>query len=300
MSEENGSIINRVGTQYLRCTKRLDNKSCVCFGKIYTTVREALVKEIVELTVDTIFPELVQQISGCLDSWENVRPLPCVIPCKLYFLICWEAYFKVRRNLEMVIKKKISWSCIFILMVTMTSCSNKQSESSILSDRKPMIMIENQIYLDTGEQISIEIDDSSLMGTITSEVAGSEIPVKNGQSNFGCVGAEYASYEDSIVVMINNQWQLFCKENDKLTLEKIIELSHQGQNLSWNDFESYDSKEIGSGLYILRYEIDESYYLLIGGNNPREKPAYIRLIRAGNPEDDIDIREDNVEEFISK
>lgn len=37
------SIINRVETQYLRYTKRLDNKSCVGRGKIYTAELEALV-----------------------------------------------------------------------------------------------------------------------------------------------------------------------------------------------------------------------------------------------------------------
>ncbi|MCM3702325.1 hypothetical protein [Paenibacillus macerans] len=198
----------------------------------------------------------------------------------------------------MVINKKIIWFCLFILMITMTSCSKKQLESSIQSDRIPMVMIEDHLYLDTGERISIEINDSSLMGTITSEVAGSEIPAKNDQSNFGYVGAPYASYEEGIVVMIDNQWQLFRKE--KLTLDKVIELSHKGQELSWNDFKSYDSTEIGSGLYILRYEIDESYYLLIGGNNPRKKPAYIRLVKADHSDNYIDIRENNVEKFISK
>lgn len=196
----------------------------------------------------------------------------------------------------MVINKKIIWFCIFIFMITMTSCSNKQSESGIQSDRIPMLMIEDHLYLDTGERISIEIDDSYLMGIITSQVADSEIPVKNDQSNFGYVGAQYASYKEGIVVMIDNQWQLFRKE--KLTLEKVIELSHKGQELSWNDFKSYDSTEIGSGLYILRYGIDESYYLLIGGNNPRGKPAYIRLVKVDNSESYIDIRENNVEEFI--
>lgn len=140
------SMINRVGTQYLRCTKRLDNKSCVGCGKIYTAElealvyqqmvkklesyktltgrkkaikgnpkitalqvelaqvdseieklvdsltgannvllsyvnakiaeldsrKQALVKEIADLTVDTISPEQVQQISGYLDTWETL------------------------------------------------------------------------------------------------------------------------------------------------------------------------------------------------------------------------------------
>lgn len=85
------SIINRVGRQYLRCTKRLDNKSCAGCGKIYTAElealvyqqnimkiaeldsrKQALVKEIADLTVDTISPEQVRQISGYLDTWETV------------------------------------------------------------------------------------------------------------------------------------------------------------------------------------------------------------------------------------
>ncbi|WP_313370049.1 hypothetical protein, partial [Sedimentibacter sp.] len=34
--------------------------------------KQALVKEIAELTVDTISPEQVRQISGYLDAWETV------------------------------------------------------------------------------------------------------------------------------------------------------------------------------------------------------------------------------------
>ncbi|MBP1905250.1 hypothetical protein J2Z32_001878 [Paenibacillus turicensis] len=97
---------------------------------------------------------------------------------------------------------------------------------------------------------------------------------------------------------VNDQWQLFRKE--KLTLEKVIDLSHKKQELSWNDFDRYDSKEIGSGLYILRYEIEEGYYLLIGGNHPTQKPLYIKLIQTKNPENYIDIRKNSVEDFISK
>ena len=37
------SINNPVGKQYLRCTKRLDNKSCAGCGKIITSELEAVV-----------------------------------------------------------------------------------------------------------------------------------------------------------------------------------------------------------------------------------------------------------------
>ena len=140
------SINNPVGKQYLRCTKRLDNKSCAGCGKIITSELEAVVYQqmvkklekhktltgrkkaakanpkiaalqvellhvdseieklvdsltgannvllsyvnvkiaeldgrkqellarIAELTVEAISPEQVSQISGYLDTWENV------------------------------------------------------------------------------------------------------------------------------------------------------------------------------------------------------------------------------------
>ena len=136
------SIFNSSGKQYLRCTKRLDNKSCAGCGKIITSELEAvvyqqmvkklasyktltgrkkaakanqkiaalqvelahvdseieklvdslteannvllsyvnvkieeldeLVNQIAELTVEATSPEQVSQISGYLDTWENV------------------------------------------------------------------------------------------------------------------------------------------------------------------------------------------------------------------------------------
>lgn len=65
---------------------------------------------------------------------------------------------------------------------------------------------------------------------------------------------------------------------DTLTLELIKELAKKGDALGWSDFEQYNSKELGSGLYILHYDIDENYYLLIGGGNMQTLPLYIYLV----------------------
>ena len=198
-------------------------------------------------------------------------------------------------------KKNLSFLVLILFfIITITACGNKEVDEKMLGDRIPMIMVEKHLYLDTGEKMQVEIDDSAIIGTITSEVDGSEIPTKNGQSNFGCVGAEYAYCDDGIVVMINNGWQYFKKETDKLSLEKVIELSKKGNELSWEDFGKYDSIEIGSGLYIRHYDIDENYYLLIGGSSIDEKPMYIYLIKANNSDNYIDIRIDNIDDFISK
>lgn len=198
--------------------------------------------------------------------------------------------------------KKILSFLVFILffIITITACGNNEVEEKKLGDRIPMIMVEEHLYLDTGEIMPVEIDDSAIIGTITSEVASSKIPTQNSQSNFGCVGSEYAYFDDGIAVMINNEWQYFRKETDKLSLEKVIELSKKGNELSWKDFGKYDSIDIGSGLYIRRYDIDKNYYLLIGGGSIDEKPMYIYLVKANNSDNYIDIRIENISNFISK
>jgi hypothetical protein len=198
-------------------------------------------------------------------------------------------------------KKNLSFLVLVLFfIITITACGNKEVEEKMLGDRIPMIMVEEYLYLDTGEKIPVEIDDKAIIGNITSEVAGSEIPTQNGQSNFGCVGSEYAYFDDGIAVMINNEWQYFKRETNKLSLEKVIELSKKGKELSWKDFEKYDSIDIGSGLYIRRYDVDENYYLLIGGGSIDEKPMYIYLIKTNNSDNYIDIRIDNISNFISK
>ncbi len=91
------------------------------------------------------------------------------------------------------------------------------------------------------------------------------------------------------------------EDENILSIEKVIELSHKGYDLSWQDFEKYESKEVGSGLYILAYDINDEYYLMIGGGNyKKEAPMYIRLVNSQNLDDFIDIRHENVEEFINR
>ena len=89
------------------------------------------------------------------------------------------------------------------------------------------------------------------------------------------------------------------EQSDKiLTLDKVVELSAKGEKLTWSDFKQYESIETGSGLYILVYEIDENFDLWIGGTSMEESPFYIRLITKSNIDNYIDIRTDDVNEFI--
>ena len=81
-----------------------------------------------------------------------------------------------------------------------------------------------------------------------------------------------------------------------LSLEKTVELAQKGKKLDWKDFESFASEEVGSGLYILRYEIDDVFHVMVGGV-PDETPWYIRLC-SNSTQEYIDLTTDDPLPFI--
>ena len=97
-----------------------------------------------------------------------------------------------------------------------------------------------------------------------------------------------------------------------LTLKDVIELSKKKDALTWSDFTEYIYQDIGSGLYIWEFRINEgSGYTLWVGGVPPEKPLYIRLLRGINKKEypategidtknGIDIRYDDVQSFINE
>lgn len=94
------------------------------------------------------------------------------------------------------------------------------------------------------------------------------------------------------------QWEI-------LTIEKVKELAKKGDSLSWSDFEQYRHTDIGSGLHVYYYEIDENYCLIIGGGDTQAAPMYIRLVLKPYDQEFIDdkpyieIRTENVDDFIN-
>ena len=87
-------------------------------------------------------------------------------------------------------------------------------------------------------------------------------------------------------------------DHQTLTIEKVKKLAEKGEDLTWSDSERYPSEDIGSGLCIYRYEIDRDYYLLIGGGSTELPPMYIRLVSAKDRNSYIDIRTENIDDFI--
>lgn len=92
--------------------------------------------------------------------------------------------------------------------------ANAENASGLWA-RRPMIMVDGILYLDTGKEVAGNVDDSAILGQITSAVSVSEKPAEHGQCNFDSgVGAKFSAYEDGMAVFLENRWFFFEKEED--------------------------------------------------------------------------------------
>lgn len=92
-----------------------------------------------------------------------------------------------------------------------------------------------------------------------------------------------------------------------LTLEDVTELAQKGEALGWEDFEEFRYEDISSALFAYRYEIDETFDLLVEGGDVREargEPLHIILRAKAAPgwavSDSVDIRTEDAAAFIRK
>lgn len=73
----------------------------------------------------------------------------------------------------------------------------------------PSIMYEGSLYRTTGKAIPAEVDESAIVGEISSVVPISQLPTKDGEANFGQIGDIYAITSDGLLVIMNHEWVLF-------------------------------------------------------------------------------------------
>lgn len=73
----------------------------------------------------------------------------------------------------------------------------------------PSIMYEGSLYRTTGKAIPAEVDESAIVGEISSVVPLSQLPTKDGEANFGQIGDIYAITSDGLLVIMNHEWVLF-------------------------------------------------------------------------------------------
>lgn len=88
-----------------------------------------------------------------------------------------------------------------------------EDKGAMMYDRIPMVMVDGKLFYDTGETIITKC--GTYDGEITSSVDGSEIPVKNNQSNFGKgFGYLYSPGDDRVVIHMNEKWCVFEYRSD--------------------------------------------------------------------------------------
>lgn len=100
----------------------------------------------------------------------------------------------------------LSILCILIL----AGCSKKEQKvPDTLNAMVPSIIYQGSMYRTTGKQIPAEVDESAIVGEISSVVPLTQLPTKEGEANFGEIGDQYAITSDGLLVKMNNEWTLF-------------------------------------------------------------------------------------------
>ncbi len=84
---------------------------------------------------------------------------------------------------------------------------------------------------------------------------------------------------------------------EALTLAHVIELSHKGDALTWEDLYPFKGTDIGSGLYVMEFPIDDRYTLQCSDGKLTGSPMTANLIDRQTGLS-IDIRRDLVEGFL--
>ena len=85
-------------------------------------------------------------------------------------------------------------------------------------------------------------------------------------------------------------------ETKILTLDDVINLSKKGNELTWKDFKDYKGEDIGSGIFIFQYKLEDNYILHVCGVPP-EKPNRIYLYHQ-DKKNGIDIRTSDIKKFL--
>ena len=202
-------------------------------------------------------------------------------------------------------------------VVTVCFATNPVTADPVTAEnyaKRPTLQIDGAAYVDPYMPVSILPYGYLSAGRLTEEQA----------NNTGLEGVEYFvnpshtkdfyTYQEcgtpidlNTVDSTQRQWayvRWIPVGNDdvgrKLTLDDVLMLSQKKDALTWSDFELYSGQEIGFGLYIMQYEIDELFEVLVGGvgSAPNDKPMYIYLTVNNEAEDFIDIRTEDVSGFI--
>lgn len=169
----------------------------------------------------------------------------------VYISIEANIYLQGVVNVKKYIKLVSVLLCIaFILVGCGKSDDVLKIEEPPKADRRPMVMVKGEIYLDTGKESDIGARCGVMDGEIISSVEPSEIPTENNQSNFGKgYGYQHVS-ESSIDILMNGKWIRFVKEKDEWGVQlTATQITPTGLTLVCNQLGGNITSEPTTGSY---------------------------------------------------
>ena len=104
---------------------------------------------------------------------------------------------------------------VLFCVLVLSGCANVQEEPDEEETwaKIPMVMIDGNLYLDTGYTNNDNADSESFDGEITAEVDGAKEPTEDDQSNFGTgYKYRYSSTEGAVELYLNGEWRIFATE----------------------------------------------------------------------------------------
>lgn len=97
-------------------------------------------------------------------------------------------------------------------------------EVTVGGDLIPMVMVNGEIYMDTGHESTVEARCGMMDGEITSTVDATEQPTKDNESNFGTgYGYQYGTQEGLIEIYMNDRWWVFATERALASSQLMVD-----------------------------------------------------------------------------
>lgn len=87
-----------------------------------------------------------------------------------------------------------------------------EPEPTAPEDLPPMVMVNGVLYQDTGKLSTLDGRCGTMDGEITSSVDSTQSPTENDQSNFGTGYGYQITGEDTLEILIHDQWCVFQAE----------------------------------------------------------------------------------------
>lgn len=108
---------------------------------------------------------------------------------------------------------------------TTEETDTEPSEDVIVGgDLIPMVMVNGEIYMDTGHESTVETRCGMMDGEITSTVDKTEKPTKDNESNFGTgYGYQYGTQKGLIEIYMNDKWWVFATEKALASSQLMVD-----------------------------------------------------------------------------